>query len=128
MDQTYKQQICDDYYQFTKFHQTELKSIKALAVKSYKLTKCKLSTCKFSDRHYRIDQDNDTQHRNSNDNDRKTRKYAAIYMETMDSLHFYIFHLTTSGMRLTIQSDNDEDEKNEDDNDSSFNRTVRFLI
>ena len=113
MDQVYKKHVYDDYYHLTKCHEKELKSIKTLATKSYKLTKCKLSTCQFSNRHYRVDrEDKDIKPRTNHNN--KTIKYD-IYLETMDSLHFYLFHLMDTGMRQNVETkiDESEDEKQE---------------
>ena len=116
MDKIYKKQIYDDYYHFTKCHEKELKLIKSFAIKSYKLDKCKLSKCKYSDRHYRVDQDQNNRNRSNND---ETMKYNDIYIETMDSLHYYLFHLTITGMRQNIDTENDQYDDEKESNPSS---------
>ena len=81
-----------------------------MAIVSYNLSQCRLSTCQFSDRHYRVKHKHgdDIQHRNNNHNEHGEMKYGEIYMETMDSLHYYLFHLTMTGMRQTVAIDQDQ--------------------
>ena len=71
-----------------------------LTIKSYKLFECDLSSCLYSDRHYKIINEPD----DDNENDEEM-KYFNIYKEIMDSLHFYSFHLMTSGLRMDVKSD-----------------------
>ena len=51
----------------------------------------------------------------------------------MDSLHFYLFHLMTSGLRMSIKQDLNEDTDDGDDDlppyfDRSFSRISNFII
>ena len=59
-------------------------------------------------------------------------KYFDIYKEMMDSLHFYILHLITSGLRMSGKQDlNENDEDGEDDYspyfDRAFSRISKFI-
>ena len=93
MDTIYKHYVYDDFYHFTKHHQNEIESIMDLAIKSYKMTKCDSLTCDYSNRHFRV-------YRIDNEH-KEDIKYWSLYKETMDSLHFYIFHLIECGYRLS---------------------------
>ena len=89
MDNIYKQQIYDDFYHLTKYHQSEMQSVMDFAISKYNISKCNLTTCAHSNRHYRLVD------AKSNDD----CQYFDLYQETMDSLHFYVFHLAEGGMR-----------------------------
>ena len=54
MDTIYKQQVYDDKFHFSKFHQDDSESVIKLATTSYACKPCDLSTCSYSDRHFRV--------------------------------------------------------------------------
>ena len=133
MDEDYKHKIYDDYYHLTKSHQHELESIKQFAIESKKFSKCDLSTCNFANRHFRVDTAENSHYQTN----KETMKYINIYVETLDSLHYYLFHLTETGMRESSQSDEnnqqDDDERKKEENvssehfDSSFKRICNVI-
>ena len=128
MDTIYKSAVYDDFFHLKTYHGDEIKSILNLATSQYKMPKCPLSKCSHSDRHYRIDQDaTDNSAELSNGND---TKYFNLYRETMDALHFYVFHLEQGGLR--IYDDNDDEKQDENESispyfDSSFCRMSRSI-
>ena len=99
MDTIYESKIFDDFYHLTKCHQKDLIDIKDLAISQYKMTKCELSNCNHSDRHFRVRTDHiyNNDKKNNIDDD----KYWKLHQETMDTLHFYVFHLYQGGLRHT---------------------------
>ena len=100
MDNVYSTQIHDDMYHLIKYHQTDLDKIyEELVLNKYSFSKCDLSICTASDRHYRVIKLKEIK---TNDN-----KYLNLYIETMDSLHFLLYHLYDSSLRInskTIQN------------------------
>ena len=92
VNEIYKYQIYEDYFHLTKFHSSHLNSVRELAIKSYQFENCNLTTCNYSNRHFRVN----TKTISFN---MKESKYIQIHMETMDSLHFYLFHLEQAGLR-----------------------------
>ena len=128
MDTIYQSQIYDDVYHLTKYHQNEIESILNLAIIAYKMEKCDLSHCTHSNRHFRVKQ---LQKDNNNNNN---NKYFNLYEETMDTIHFYVFHLIQGGLRVTNKSKVDEDEKEDEEKehgtqyfDSSFKRMSSII-
>ena len=112
IDNTYKSQILDDYYYLTKYYQDKLQEIKNLASKQYQLsTDCDLSKCGFSNRHFR------TSTTSISDSD---SKYNNMYIETMDSLHFYLYHLVESGLRQDGSITTTESKQTDDDADDPY--------
>ena len=95
MDEIYQHQIHDDYHHFIRFHQNELQAITSFAINNYGFTKCDLSTCHYSDRHFR------TNSASSQITSNDPIKYSNIYIETMDSFHFYLMHLYESSFRIS---------------------------
>ena len=110
----YGPQIYDDYFHLTKYHQNQLKQIRNMLGS----TKCELSSCNFANRHYRV---YTTSSNNINYN---------LYMEVMDSLHFYIYHLEETGLRSKKEEREeikDSDERKEGKNeyfDKNFSRLI----
>ena len=104
--------VYDDFHHLLKDHQKDIKLIMDLTINQYQIPKCKLSECKNSDRHFRINDDNDDIQNNDDGND--NLKYFKIQKETMDTLHFYIFHLFDGGLRCL-----DIDEKAHETNNNS---------
>ena len=130
MDKTYKHKVYDDYYHLTKYHQHELESIMQSAIESRRFIKCDLSICNFANRHFRVKSDKSVAINHEN------QKYCDIYTQTMDSLHYYLFHLTETGMRPAhasmIQSNIDPQEEKENPSssqhfDSSFQRVCNAI-
>lgn len=120
MDEVYKSQVYDDFHHFIKFHQSQLEEISKLAYDEYDLPTCDLSTCTYSDRHYRVTSVNDTKAVIGIDDTDDTLKYLSIYVETFDGLHFYLFHIFESGMRIQSTPSMNEDQSVEDGNDPYF--------
>lgn len=113
MDTIYKTQIYDDFHHLIKCHQSELESIIIdFTVEKYEFIKCDGSICLYSNRHFGI---NDEQSLITiNDTDHNDSKYLNIYIETLDSLHFYLMHLYDCSLRTRTNlnyKDKDKDEK-----------------
>ena len=99
------------------------------AIESNKFTKCDLSICNFANRHFRVDTLQTVEKHKEN------TRHNNIYADTMDSVHYYIFHLTETGMRQSIEANDDndsEEEKQENPSssdyfDSSFKRECDII-
>ena len=102
MDEIYKHRVYDDAYHVSKCHQNKTYAVMKLATSKFKIKKCDLATCSYSDRHYRIGK-TDNESKSIGDND---TKYFRLYQEVMDSMHFNIFHLFHSGLRVDMTSTN----------------------
>ena len=122
MDIVYKYKMYDDFYHFTKYHQNEIESIMDLAIKLYQLSECDITICIYSDRHFKIN--NSEQYNKDNNND--DMKYFDIYKEMMDSLHFYLFHLITSGLRLSFKKDSYEDDNKIKEKETETDTSLYF--
>ena len=115
MNEIYTNQICDDFHHLTKHHQHQMELIQRIAVESYHLSSCDLSTCSYSDRHYRIKQETEYES-NITNNDH----HLSIYKDIMDSLHYYVYHLTEAGFRNTFNISANNLERKHNPRQSSY--------
>ena len=91
MENVYSIQIHDDMYHLMKYHQNDLEDIyQNLILNKYQLQKCNFRDCINSDRHYRVIKTNKN----------NKWKHLSLYIETMDSLHFLLYHLYDSSLRI----------------------------
>ena len=108
----------NDYIHLIDNHSKQLQDINQQLEKDTNLNKCDVKTCKFTSRHY---QRSNMQQENNN-NDDESINLLNFYIDTMDSLHFYLLHLFDCGLRVK----RDENKENEDtkiqenDNDDVF--------
>eukprot|EP01084_Bolivina_argentea_P211248 359363_1 len=97
-------QLLDDYNHFINHHSSELEQI-TQSLKSK--NKCQVTNCQFTTRHYRCN----VAERKITTND-ELDTLLDFYRQTMDSLHFYLFHLYECGLRtstinITEKKEND---------------------
>eukprot|EP01084_Bolivina_argentea_P104805 187642_1 len=106
--------ILDDYIHLQKHHSHELYEINQLLTKEYELL-CDMSTCKYTSRHYE-----EIETKNVSD------PTLNFYIQTMDSLHFYLFHALRT---VKVDSNDKPDEHQQDDQyfDSSFARISALI-
>ena len=99
--------LLDDYIHFIKQHQHQIQEIKKEFIDNRGFTKCNIKTCPYTSRHHRVDQ------KILNDNNSEENSSFDFFKETMDSLHYYIFHIFDSGLRTqtTPTTDDINDEK-----------------
>ena len=93
MQTVYETQVFDDYFHLIKYHQNDIESIKD----EYQLNKCELQSsnpCLYTNRHFQTDDILQKDIENDDDS-----KYSNLYIETMDSLHFYLMHLHDCALR-----------------------------
>ena len=114
METLYGYHIYDDMYHFTKFHQNQTELFHQIP------RHCNLSNCAYSNRHFRIG------HRSESKSAADTQ-YLDVYIEVMDSFHFYIFHISQSMLRddrkrSEIQLNDIEMKDNDEYYDVSFSR------
>ena len=129
MYSVYSQQIHNDIFHLIKHHQGNLEDIyQNLLISKYNFTPCNLESCKNSNRHYRV---NNTDEKSNISN--KDNKYLPLYIETMDSLHFLLFHLYDSSLRISnsykqsaLSEDNSDHFKNEY-YDRDFSRILQSM-
>ena len=111
----------NDYIHFVKMHSHQIEDILNDFVNNQGFIKCKMGNCIITSRHH-------TEH---NQNNNKENSNIALYKQTMDSLHFYIFHAFDAGLRIpkTVSSiDNNEDTKSENEYyDASFAKIKKIL-
>ena len=122
MDEVYKHQVFDDYYHLIKFHQSQLEAILDLALNQYGIPKCNVSECDFANRHFRTNKDKEAII-NNNNSTTNNKSRLQLYIETMDSLHFYILHMHQFGYRVSLNSsktNSDEKQSSENSDDTYF--------
>ena len=116
--------LLNDYTHFINNHSEYIQEIADYLIKEKSFKICKdIKHCQYSQRHHRADEQ--TQVTQMSDS------HLNLYAETLDSIHFYIFHLYQVGLRSS-KDDNDShiktDEKCDDEYfDESFYR-IRNLI
>ena len=95
MNTIYHQQFLDDYHHLIKRHKDEIEEINEYFIREKSMINCSLPLCQYNSRHHRSKHNK----QEINQFDRKLTKYT----DTLDSLHFYIFHLFDFGLRSTKQ-------------------------
>ncbi len=101
-------QLIDDFTLLTKQNKEKLYSIQQLLIKNEDFKICDIKKCNFS-----------TRHSNEINENIQMDPILNFYKITMDSLHFYIFHLFDCGMRTIILNDN-ENQIKEEKKDSEY--------
>ena len=125
MDQVYGARVYDDFNHLTNHYGDKTKSIMDLAISKYGIPECELSECKYSNRHYRVNEVLDDDHKNNNEE----LKHFNLHKETMDSLYFYIYHLRKGGFRY-IEMINENENKTESDSpyfDALFDKMSKYI-
>ena len=124
INNVYDYQLLDDFTHLTNEHGEELQEISSSIIDNEMFSKCNFKTCQFTSRHQRLG----NHENNGNTLDAK----LTFYKETMDSLHFYLFHCFDAGLR-TIKHDDDEI-KGDDENknnlqyfDAAFSRINKMI-
>jgi len=98
-DDTYKNML-DDYLHCINVHSDDLEEIHDSLRSKYHFSDCNVRNCSFSKRHF-----DGKKHYNKNDD-----PWINFYIETYDSLHFWLFHLYSVGLR-SKKKDKRDDEK-----------------
>ena len=103
MNNLYGSQLLNDYNHFLGVHRDELEHINEGLLDG---AECDLSSCRHSNRHHKTI--------NNENNKAALDPKLKFYVETMDSLHFYVSHLFQTGMR-SIKMSGDKKENDDDD-------------
>eukprot|EP01084_Bolivina_argentea_P065726 119813_1 len=105
--------LLDDYIHLINHHSHQLSEINQTLVHKYQFVQCDISTCVFTLQHHaiQIDENND-----KNESDTP----LSFYKEKMNSLHFYLFHLQDSGLRITKTDTKENNENDIKENDAYF--------
>eukprot|EP01084_Bolivina_argentea_P291447 500911_1 len=93
-------QLLDDYVHLVNHHADDLNHINKMLKNRKRFGECDVKKCQFTSRHYE----------NGNNNNISLDPTLQFYVETLDSLHFYFFHLYDTGMRTISDENNDTDE------------------
>ena len=120
MNNVYRHQILDDFHHFIKKHDSQLQEIIQYFINC---DDCDINQCQFTARHYRYRSNEKEQI--EIENNYKLDKYLNLNIDTMDSFHFYIFHLFQTSFRSTLNQGDDEMKVNSNDNpyfDADFSR------
>ena len=119
--------LLDDYIHFVTIHANEIEKMHHDFMKDETFPKCDMKNCQMTTRHHEIYNHRMQQQKVSHGAD-FTLKF---YKETMDSLHFYIFHIFDAGLRklsTAVPDKMENEEKKEDEYfDLAFARTKREL-
>eukprot|EP01084_Bolivina_argentea_P242283 406498_1 len=104
----------DDYSHFVTRHQHQLEVIHRSLVENKRFGHCDIMKCQFTVKHY-------------GDNKVKIKDpIFAFYRKTMDSLHFYLFHLYDCGLRIATSDIKTEENANES-YDQKFSRICGII-
>ena len=112
-DTIYNVELLNDYNHLINNHGQQLEQMNA------SLVKCDIKTCNFTTRH----QDREDKHRFDRNNHNKNVLDPKLdfFKQTMDSLHFYLFHCFDAGLRTKKMDEFVDDEmKDDDDNDDQY--------
>eukprot|EP01084_Bolivina_argentea_P145171 254514_1 len=107
MRETYKE-ILNDYMHFTDSHNDDLERINKMLIESQVFETCDISNCRFSADHTGSAKIKDVNYKKND-----------FYKQTMDSLHFYVFHQYDTGLKTSKYNGNEENDAN-DDNITDF--------
>ena len=115
--------LLNDYSNFIKYHSNNPQQISYHLVNEKSFKSCNdIKKCQQSSRHHRVNIDTDTKI-----DDNKLDPIFNLFCQTLDGLHFYIFHLYHVGMRVNNDSSNHDNNDDWDFVDSTFGK-VRELI
>ena len=105
--------LLNDYHELIRNHSDYLQEISQHLIQNKSFKTCDdIKNCQFSSRH----------HGNSNGN--IADPMVKLYSETLDSLHYYLFHLYQVGLRTKKEIHHSVDEKKYDDNHFSKMREM----
>eukprot|EP01084_Bolivina_argentea_P153801 268149_1 len=108
-------QVIDDYIHFNNHHTHELETINIHLING---SDCQISSCVFASRHHEIET-----HQHIPDD------IVNFYKQTMDSLHFYLFHCYDVGIRSKQKYETQQEEKKQGGQyfDAAFSRTSKRI-
>ena len=124
---TIYQNILNDYIHFLKHHGKQIEDIRSYFINDYNFTDCNITNCTFTSRHHRSNSHERVQQQLqqtsitlSNQKEPLDSTFEFI-QETMDGLHFYVFHLFEVGLRSsTKNNDKDKTKLNEEKLESEY--------
>ena len=121
---TMHQMLFDDYIHVIKHHGHQIEDINHYFLHNQGFPHCDMNTCAFTSRHHKVENEQKKQIMENEADD-----IFNFYAETMDSLHFYIFHCFHAGLRAPAQDDNHTNIKISNDEyfDAPFYRLKRMI-
>ena len=120
--QVYKHPLLiEDLHHFIKKHDKQLNNIIHYVINTGLCKECDIDSCKYSSRHYRVKTDDN----NSDNIDPNLR----LYGDSLDSFHFYLFHLYQVGLRCIEYKEDDyvDDRKEDKLYDAQFARIQKVI-
>ena len=111
--------LLNDYIHFVKCHGHQIEDIQKDFIENRRFISCDMKTCTFTSRHHGIINTNTSQNINA-----KSDPSHQIYKQTLDSLHFYLFHIFHCGLRTlsTTKSQTVEFEEKESKDNEYFDK------
>eukprot|EP01084_Bolivina_argentea_P238634 400903_1 len=109
----------DDYTHLINIHAHKLENIHKSLLLSNKFEICDIRKCAFTGRHEGMN--------DQNDKEKRADFVLHFYENTMDSLHFYLFHLFDVGLRVS-KSHNDDTKSESDKNVKCFDEEFSRII
>ena len=102
--------IIDDYNHLDTIHGEQLHKIKEILLKTEIFKPCDIRKCKYTARHHETEEiQHNHRGRNKNKNEVRLDPSLHLFASTMDSLHFYLFHLFDTGL-MVAEEENEEDD------------------
>jgi len=122
INKVYSQQLLSDYTHLITEHSQDLEGIHASIINNKMFGECNIKRCLFTSRH-QSERDIDGKKKHTLD------PVLSFYKETMDSLHFYLFHCFDAGLRTKKPDNNNDEEEAKGDRyfDAEFNRIHRIV-
>eukprot|EP01084_Bolivina_argentea_P112102 199961_1 len=95
--------ILNDWMHVIKKHAHQVEQINKELMTKQPILTCDIKNCQLTSRHY----DSSRNRKLSRKNNQKIDSKFIFYRDTLDNIHFYLFHLYDVGLRIT-QTKNDE--------------------
>eukprot|EP01084_Bolivina_argentea_P244285 409278_1 len=93
-------ELLSDYSHLVTKHNDDLHKINQNLITIYRFKECNVKQCSLTDRHHSNNRDEKTEYKT---NDKMFEDpLINLYIETYDSLHYYLFHLFDAGLRTSI--------------------------
>ena len=119
---TLHQTMLDDYIHFIKNHGHQIENINKYFLTNLGFKDCNINDCRYSSRHHRVDNLKSIA---------KTTKIDSsfnFHLHTLDSLHFYVFHIFDAGLRTLSSNANEELKFNQEEmSDEYFDKEFAKL-
>eukprot|EP01083_Nonionella_stella_P059342 155223_1 len=114
-------EMMNDYIHFQEHHEHQLEQINEELIKSNAFNECDITKCEYTQRHHQTAKAKRMM-MNTDQMDPKVH----LYEETLDALHFHLFHCFDVGLRMRKMNDNEDqiEDEQKQNNDRYYDHTL----